>query len=104
MGANEKYEAAMHGYVQDIGQIRDAWVDSKIYHLPKSTRTVLVPTVQAEFNRWLEQVRAEAKAEALDSLAQELVDVDMAGADEPIRAYDAAVWIRERANHYKEQS
>ena len=70
MGANEKFNAAMHGYVPDIGQIRDAWVDSKIYHLPKSTRTALVPTVQAEFDRWL----ATVKAQALTDLADQMRD------------------------------
>ena len=86
MGANEKCEAAMHGAPTE-DQLRGE------FH-----------GLEAEFDRAIEKIKAEAKAEALDSLAQELVDVDMAGADEPIRAYDAAVWIRERANQHKEQS
>lgn len=90
MGANEKYEAAMHGGEHDFGSAD-----------PVSANRVRFMS-EPELDRFIAKIKAEAKAEALDSLAQELVDVDMAGADEPIRAYDAAVWIRERANQYKE--
>lgn len=97
MGANEKYEAAMHGaeYTPRLSHVRAGYVRT-------TSGAVGLAEAEAQFTRWLETVRAEAKAEALDSLAQELVDVDMAGADEPIRAYDAAVWLRDRANQYKE--
>lgn len=110
MGANEKYEAAMHGYVPDIGQIRDAWVDSKIYHLPKSTRTALVPTVQAEFDRWLETVRAEAKAEAAIEVANEFqyrkwAELIQGNMQQRLRiAQPITDWLRTRANQHKEQS
>ena len=98
MGANEKFDAAMHRGFDPVTES----VCERFMHDRYMTDGVNTDQSRAEFDRWLDRVRAEAKAEALDSLAQELVDVDMAGADEPIRAYDAAVWLRDRANQYKE--
>ncbi|MFJ2619707.1 hypothetical protein [Glutamicibacter sp. NPDC087344] len=73
MGANKKHEATYGGrFTPTTDGIRDIWVDRKLYHLPKSTGIALVPTVQAEFDRWLEQVRAEAKREALEEAAENL--------------------------------
>ncbi|MNW50991.1 hypothetical protein D3C74_284610 [compost metagenome] len=57
---------------------------------------------ETAFNRWLEQVRAEAKAEALREAAEELGGFDIDGMDEPVTAHDAAQWLRARANQYKE--
>ena len=111
MGANEKHAATYHGgeylptkCMPTTDDVRDVWVDRKVYHLPKSTRTVLVPTVQAEFDRWLETVRAEAKAEALNESATELnrLDSDVEMYDENLRATQVEWWLRDRANQYKE--
>lgn len=67
MGADEKHAATYHGgqYTPDVDDLRDLWVDRKLDPLPRAQGIELVPTVQAEFDRWLETVRAEAKAEAL---------------------------------------
>ena len=60
MGANEKYEAAMHGAptTQDIREeYRNGRQFGELY-----SKT----DFRAEFDRWLVSVRAEAKAEAWD--------------------------------------
>lgn len=96
MGANEKHDATYHGgeylptkYMPTTDDVRDVWVDRKVYHLPKSTRTALVPTVQAEFDRWLETVRAEAKAEALNEAAHALdsatINIEMLNGDPDLK-------------------
>lgn len=90
MGANEKHAATYHGgeYTPDVDDLRDLWVDSKLDHLPRGVGIPLVPTVQAEFNRWLETVRAEAKAEALNEVADQMRD------------RFTAAWIRGKARDY----
>lgn len=100
MGANEKHAATYHGgeylptkYMPTTDDVRDVWVDRKLYHLPKSTRIALVPTVQAEFDRWVETVRAEAKAEAWDECARSIVYEDGTPAE-----------ITSITNPYKEES
>ncbi|WP_413455971.1 hypothetical protein ACLQ8T_05685 [Glutamicibacter sp. FR1] len=77
MGADEKHAATYHGgkytptkYMPTTDDLRDLWVDSKLDHLPRHLGIPLVPTVQAEFDRWLETVRAEAKAEAWDACSE----------------------------------
>lgn len=55
----------------------------------------------AEFDRWLVQIRAEAKAEALEEAADELGGFDMAGMDEPVTAHEAAQWLRARVAQIK---
>lgn len=60
MGANE------NEYTPTTDDVCDVWVDRKLYHLPKSTAIELVPAAQAQFNRWLDQVKREARAEAWD--------------------------------------
>lgn len=67
MGANEKHEATYHGgeYVPSTEIVR------LLFKIGRVTRKSDVGTEQmnAEFERWLETVRAEAKAEALRDLA-----------------------------------
>lgn len=107
MGANEKYEAAMHGaqeYTPTTDELRDIWVDYNLNPLPRSQGIPLVETAQADFDRWLETVRAEAKAEALNESATELnrLDSDVEMYDENLRATQVEWWLRARANQYKE--
>ncbi|KUM31599.1 hypothetical protein AQ436_00215 [Arthrobacter sp. EpRS66] len=115
MGANEKHDATYHGgeYTPDADGLRDLWVDSKLDHLPRAVGIPLVPTVQAEFTRWLETVRAEAKAEALHEvltvLNAEIEDAPPANHEED--NYEAGYidglmfaekFTETRANQYKE--
>lgn len=104
MGADEKHAATYHGgeytptkYMPTTDDVRDVWVDRKVYHLPNSSAIALVPTVQAEFNRWLETVRAEAKAEALNKAADNIHEID--GREDAM----ASRWLRACANQYKEE-
>ena len=112
MGANEKHAATYHGreYTPDADGLRDLWVDSKLDHLPRTAGIPLVPTVQAAFDGWLETVRAEAKAEALNesaTYAVEWVGIVGDGALVDLKTEseyaDTAEWLRARANQYKEE-
>jgi len=48
---------------------------------------------ESEFDRWLETVRAEAKAEALREAASDVFDTEMPA--------HTARWLEDRANQYK---
>ncbi|QDY64861.1 hypothetical protein FQA45_00230 [Glutamicibacter halophytocola] len=95
MGANDKVAATFRGgeCTPDADGLRDLWVDSKLDHLPRAAGIPLVPTVQAEFDRWLETVRAEAKAEPLREAASDVFDTEMPA--------HTARWLEDRANQYK---
>lgn len=102
MGANEKREAT--GYTPDTDRVQAAAVDGALITKP-------------EFNRWLETIRAEAKAEALAEVADHLelhpqlrktqtawlyYPEHMAAKEKTFKR--CAEIIRTRANQYKEQS
>lgn len=118
MGANEKYESAMHGFIPATDEVRALYVAGTPAH------RVSVHSGYAEFDRWLDQIRAEAKAEALrdaaDTLNPELINYRrdaMEALSQPIRpaggdstmslqlalvaANRTAEWLRARANQYK---
>lgn len=113
MGANEKYEAAMHG-----GEYTPATENVEHSYVTYRSSKVDLIAGHHEFTRWLEIVRAEAKAEALLEAATKLEDASVS----PIWCWDkcgdpkcrddirvgAAIeiqsWLRARANQYKEQS
>ena len=65
MGANEKHAATSHGreYTPDTTRVRHAYVDysAQLQCLPSNDKVA-----GEAFDRWLETVRAEAKAEAWD--------------------------------------
>ena len=106
MGADEKHAATYHGgeYTPTTGIVR------VLFKIGRVTRKSDVggEQIDAEFNRWLEQVRAEAKAEALLGLASELESDPVKGdtfftklIQPSCNAF--AVWLlRARANQYKE--
>lgn len=99
MGADEKHAATYHGaYTPNVDELRDAWVDNELDPLPRSQAIELVPKVQAAFDRWLETVRAEAKAEALreSASAYPVMLRDM------VSRGSVQAWLRARANQYKE--
>ena len=87
MGADEKHAATYHGAEYDFG----------------SPEVVTAKRVRfmsdSDFNRWLETVRAEAKAEALREAASAypvmLRDMVSRGSVE--------AWLRARANQHKEE-
>lgn len=54
MGANEKYEAAMHGFIPATDEVRALYVAGTPAH------RVSIHSGYAEFDRWLASVKAEA--------------------------------------------
>lgn len=64
MGADEKHDATYHcgEYRPDAEQVRASFANSGMHRER--------PVMKAGFDRWLETVRAEAKAEALEDFAK----------------------------------
>lgn len=89
MGANDKVAATYHGgkYTPNTWQVRNAYGAHLADCRPVSTDAL------NEFDRWLETVRAEAKAEALDECARSIVYEDGTPAE-----------IATNTNPYKEES
>ena len=113
MGANEKHAATYHGgeVTPRTDVVRYYYIDASS-NVEKYTGTVSPEGLRrsAEFDRWLETVRAEAKAEALNDVANafqykawsELIKgslQDRLRVAQPITA-----WLRARANQYKEET
>jgi len=110
MSANEKHAATYHGaYTPNVDELRDAWVDNELNPLPRTQAIELVSKVQTAFDGWLETVRAEAKAEALNEVANafqykawnELIQGNLQ--DRLRVAQPITAWLRARANQYKEE-
>lgn len=111
MGADEKHDATYHGreYTPATENVEHSYVAYR------SSKVDLI-TGHHEFTRWLETVRAEAKAEALREAAHDLFDwvkspfmcLDECGnsdCPDDIRlgaGKDIQKWLRARANQYKE--
>lgn len=95
MGADEKHAATYHGgeYTPDTTRVRHAYVD----HLDFSAQTFGLTSDEKfasdSFTRWLETVRAEAKAEAWD-------EGQLAGRNNEHHTN----WDKPIQNPYKEQS
>lgn len=103
MGANEKYEAAMHGGEHDFGSAD-----------PVSANRVRFMS-ESELDRFIAKIRAEAKAEALNEAADKIDQIHSFGElpngairEEFRKEYWAfteaskADWLRIRAIQYKE--
>ena len=90
MGANNKYEAAMHG-----GEYTPATENVEHSYVAYRSSKVDLITGHLEFTRWLETVRAEAKAEALNEAAISVMDERIESETE------ASNWLDTRANQYK---
>ncbi|MFJ2318401.1 hypothetical protein ACIOTN_17065 [Glutamicibacter sp. NPDC087661] len=103
MGANGKHESTYHGgeFTPDTATIRTFYTSD--------TDGNPIPGRAAQFNRWLETVRAEAKTEALNEVANafqykawnELIQgslQDRLRVAQPITA-----WLRARANQSQEE-
>ncbi|MFJ2144386.1 hypothetical protein ACIOJF_03690 [Glutamicibacter sp. NPDC087831] len=95
MSANDKVAATTHGgeFTPDTATIRTFYTSD--------TDGYPIPGRAAQFNRWLETVRAEAKAEAL----REAADQTPVHWDFPPHASALQIrpWLRDRANQYKEE-
>lgn len=62
MGANEKYEAAMHGHVPSTADVREEYRNGRQFgELYSKT------DFRAEFDRWLATVKAEAWQEGREA-------------------------------------
>ena len=103
MGANEKFDAAMHGAQEHTPEPIDLrvayrYMEAGLMMDPDSKPhdPVLMAESDAEFERFIAKVRAEAKAEALEEAADQVSKID--GRED--RA--ARDWLRNRANQYKE--
>lgn len=109
MSANEKHDATYHGYTPGTNDVIDCYRQRWYEQSEKQS--------DAEFYRWLETVRAEAKAEALREVASDLEDASVS----PIWCWDKCgdpkcrddirvdtateiqSWIRVRAEKHVEQ-
>lgn len=90
MGADEKHAATYHG-----GEYTPATENVEHSYVAYRSSKVDLITGHHEFTRWLETVRAEAKAEALQDAAFDLP----AG----MSRKGFYKWLRARANQYKEE-
>ena len=98
MGADEKHAATYHGPVGD-DTVRGRYCDGTHVQTGRTTDG-------EEYDAWLAQVRAEAKAEALEEAASEIYRLDGDDAemyDEDLNATPVTAWLRDRANQYKEE-
>lgn len=103
MGANEKLQAAMRGFEPVTESVCERFMHDRYM-----TDGVDTDQSRAEFDRWLEGVRAEAKAEAVAEVASafqykawaELIQGNM---QQRLRiAQPITDWLRARAEQYKE--
>ena len=101
MGANEKFDAAMHRGFDPVTES----VCERFMHDRYMTDGVNTDQSRAEFDRWLDRVRAEAKAEALTEMAH-VLEADIPGHahenGQIIAGRNIIRIIRARANQYKE--
>ncbi|PRA13315.1 hypothetical protein CQ010_01325 [Arthrobacter sp. MYb211] len=67
MGANEKLQAAMHGWTPDTSFVMGGYEYGRVQGCKVSA-----VVARAEFDRWLNQVYAEAQAKALEEVSSEL--------------------------------
>ena len=91
MGANEKHAATYHGvsHNPDTDLVRTVYAGASPVPSYEDRETA--------FNCWLETVRAEAKAEALEEAANQVASID--GRED----HAAREWLRDRANQCKEK-
>lgn len=99
MGANEKYEAAMHGHTPNVNH-RHVYTPSIRGLHAASTMGGVHQITSSEFNRGIDAIRADAKREALEEAADGLErGIPLAkSTQEWLRDQAARDWLRERAN------
>lgn len=92
MGANEKHEATYHGgeYVPDEKQLRNAYLN--VFTGERNE------TSNAEFDRAIAKIKAEAKSEALEEFALDYQDFEYR------RRADAGTLAQRRANELRNKS
>lgn len=105
MGADEKHAATYHGgeYTPPVRDLRTSYVALR------DKDTTSLEEAREEFQRGIDRIRAEAKAEALEEAAAyavEWVGIVGDGALVDLQTEseydDTAGWLRARANQYKE--
>lgn len=74
-----------------------------LYVLSTPAHAVSISDGKAEFDRWLEQVKTEAKAEALEEAAAEL-DKSKQPSRHGLPMMLRADWLRNRAEHIRKES
>ena len=96
-------------YTPTLEDMRAVWVSHRAFNnFGKSFGKFWEAKANAEFDRWLETVRAEAKAEALREAAGEFqvntwASVLTGGIVTRTRnGQEVSDWLRARANQYKE--
>ena len=118
MGANEKLQAAMHGaqeHTPTLGHVRTVYISHKM-DCRDEARTESM--VQAEFDRFIAKIRAEAKAEALNEAINALMagpeaNLNPDGTMRPPHLHRSPIlkrnprlrvanWLLRQANQYKE--
>lgn len=92
MGANEKHAATYHG---GAGAPVTEAVCERYMHDRHATDGMEPVRARTEFDRWLEAVRAEAKAEALNEAAEGIRNMTLD--DNPTD------WLTDFAEQYKEE-
>lgn len=105
MGADEKHDATYGGYTPSTEAIRDQFIDRRGEPGNESWNEGSA----LRFDRWLEIVRAEAKAEALNEVANafqykawnELIQGNLQ--DRLRVAQPITAWLRARADQHKEE-
>lgn len=90
MGANEKHAATYHGgeYTPTTAIVHSIYMTAWNSTVDPVDQQEVQDKARDEFTRWLETVRAEAKAEALERLASE------------VHSKFQAAWIRGKAREY----
>ena len=97
MGADEKHAATCHG-----GEYTPATENVEHSYVAYRSSKVDLITGHHEFTRWLETVRAEAKAEALEEAADALTREEVPDGWGIPTYENYGNWLRARANQYKE--
>jgi len=62
--------------ISGADEVRDIWVDYHLDPLPRPEGVALVPTFQAEFDRWLEDERAQVREQVAQALSRWAADLD----------------------------
>ena len=104
MGANEKHAATYHGgaYTPDYQYVKTIFAMNAKTPVSGGHPDTLWEERTEQFDRWLETVRAEAKAEALEEAADALTREEVPDGWGIPTYENYGNWLRARANQYKE--
>lgn len=108
MSANEKHTATYHGgeYTPTTAIVHSIYMTAWNSTADPVDQQEIQDKARDEFTRWLEQVRAEAKREALneyaDTLGYRISGATIKYGQCHIEAHDIIRELHDRANQYKE--